>query len=132
MRNLKCAKENRRCSIQGHGRISHICYGGYEGQSCICGEYNELIYVKGRLTILDGHKTHHEVFKKHFRLQIIWREGYCFEKILRCELDKRYKRLAIHNKVCVFFVGVGIISWKCKKQPTIALSTMKVKYMAIA
>ena len=30
----------------------------------------------------------------------------------------------------VFFTGVGVISWKCKKQPTIALSTMKVEYMA--
>ena len=32
----------------------------------------------------------------------------------------------------VFLVGIGVISWKCKKQPTIALSTMEVKYMAIS
>jgi hypothetical protein len=30
----------------------------------------------------------------------------------------------------VFFVGVGAISWNCKKQPTIALSTTEAKYMA--
>ena len=30
----------------------------------------------------------------------------------------------------VFFVGVGVISWKCKKQPTIALSRMKAECMA--
>jgi hypothetical protein len=30
----------------------------------------------------------------------------------------------------VFFVGVGAISWNCKKQPTIALSTTEVEYMA--
>ena len=30
----------------------------------------------------------------------------------------------------VFFVGVGVISWKCKKQPTIALSTTEAEYMA--
>jgi hypothetical protein len=28
-----------------------------------------------------------------------------------------------------FIVGVGIISWKCKKQPTIALFTMEAEYM---
>jgi hypothetical protein len=30
----------------------------------------------------------------------------------------------------VFFVGVGAISWNCKRQPTIALSTMEAEYMA--
>ena len=30
----------------------------------------------------------------------------------------------------VFFVGRGAISWKCKKQSTIALSTMEAEYMA--
>ena len=30
----------------------------------------------------------------------------------------------------VFFIGVGVISWKCKKQPTIALSTMEAEHMA--
>jgi hypothetical protein len=30
----------------------------------------------------------------------------------------------------VFLVGCGAISWKCKKQPTIALSTIEAKYMA--
>jgi hypothetical protein len=30
----------------------------------------------------------------------------------------------------VFFVGRGAISWKCKKQPTIALSTTEAEYMA--
>ena len=29
-----------------------------------------------------------------------------------------------------FFVGVGVISWKCKKQPTIALFMMEAEYMA--
>jgi hypothetical protein len=30
----------------------------------------------------------------------------------------------------VFFVGVGTVSWNCKRQPTIVLSTMEAKYMA--
>jgi hypothetical protein len=30
----------------------------------------------------------------------------------------------------VFFVGVGAISWNCKRQPTIARSTMEAEYMA--
>ncbi len=30
----------------------------------------------------------------------------------------------------VFFVGVGTISWNCKRQPTIALSTTEAEYMA--
>ena len=30
----------------------------------------------------------------------------------------------------VYFVGIGVILWKCKKQPTIALSTIEVEYMA--
>jgi hypothetical protein len=30
----------------------------------------------------------------------------------------------------VFFVGVGAVSWNCKRQPTIALSTMEAEYMA--
>jgi len=30
----------------------------------------------------------------------------------------------------VFFVGVGAISWNCKRQPTIALSTTEAEYMA--
>jgi len=30
----------------------------------------------------------------------------------------------------VFLVGEGVISWKCKKQPTIALSTTEAEYMA--
>jgi hypothetical protein len=30
----------------------------------------------------------------------------------------------------VFFVGVGAVSWNCKKQPTIALSTTEAEYMA--
>ena len=29
-----------------------------------------------------------------------------------------------------FVVGIGVISWKCKKQPTIALFTMEAEYMA--
>jgi hypothetical protein len=30
----------------------------------------------------------------------------------------------------MFFVGVGVVSWNCKKQPTIALSTTEAEYMA--
>ena len=30
----------------------------------------------------------------------------------------------------VFFLGVGAISWNCRKQPTIALSTTEAEYMA--
>jgi hypothetical protein len=30
----------------------------------------------------------------------------------------------------VFFVGIGAISWNCKRQPTIALSTTEAEYMA--
>ena len=30
----------------------------------------------------------------------------------------------------VFFVGVGAISWNCRRQPTIALSTTEAEYMA--
>lgn len=30
----------------------------------------------------------------------------------------------------VFFVGVGIILWECKKQQTIVLLTIEVEYMA--
>jgi hypothetical protein len=30
----------------------------------------------------------------------------------------------------VFFVGVGTVSWNCKRQPTIALSTTEAEYMA--
>lgn len=30
----------------------------------------------------------------------------------------------------VFFVGVGAVSWNCKRQPTIALSTTEAEYMA--
>ena len=30
---------------------------------------------------------------------------------------------------CVF-VGFGVILWKCKKQPTIVLFTMKAEYIA--
>ena len=29
----------------------------------------------------------------------------------------------------IFFVGVGVITWKCKKQPTIALSIREAEYM---
>lgn len=29
----------------------------------------------------------------------------------------------------MFLVGVGVVSWKCKNQPTIALSTTKVEYI---
>ena len=29
-----------------------------------------------------------------------------------------------------FFVDIGVISWKCKKQPTIILFIVKAKYMA--
>ncbi len=32
----------------------------------------------------------------------------------------------------VFFVGVGAVSWNCKRQPTIALSTTEAEYMAIS
>ncbi len=30
----------------------------------------------------------------------------------------------------VFFVGVGAVSWNCKRQPTIAFSTTEAEYMA--
>ena len=30
----------------------------------------------------------------------------------------------------VFFVGKGVVSWNCRKQPTIALSTTEAEYMA--
>lgn len=30
----------------------------------------------------------------------------------------------------IFIVGVGVISWKCKKQPNIALSMTEAKHMA--
>ena len=30
----------------------------------------------------------------------------------------------------IFFVGVGVISWKYKKQPSITLSMTKAEYMA--
>lgn len=32
----------------------------------------------------------------------------------------------------LFFVDIGVITWKCKTQPTIALSTTEVEYMAIS
>ena len=32
----------------------------------------------------------------------------------------------------IYFVGIGIISWKCKKQPTIVLSTTETEYMTIS
>jgi hypothetical protein len=30
----------------------------------------------------------------------------------------------------VFYVGIGVISWNCRRQPTIALSTTEAEYMA--
>ena len=30
----------------------------------------------------------------------------------------------------IFFVDIGVISWKCKKQPTLALSMTEAEYMA--
>ena len=81
--------KNGRYSIQGWRRISHICNGRYVGRCYICGEYGEPIHVGGQSTILDGYKTHHEIFKRHFGIQIMpWRQGYCLEKILRCELGE--------------------------------------------
>ena len=32
----------------------------------------------------------------------------------------------------VFSVGMGAVSWNCKKQPTIALSTTEAEYMALS
>ena len=40
-----------------------------------------------------------------------------------------YDRLSTMGNV--FFVGIKFISWKCKKQPTITLSTTEAEYMAI-
>jgi hypothetical protein len=37
-------------------------------------------------------------------------------------------RRSIRNYV--FFVDVGVVSWTCKKQPTIARSTIEVEYIA--
>ena len=39
-------------------------------------KYGEPIHIASRSTALDGRETHHEVFERHFELQIMpWRHG---------------------------------------------------------
>ena len=74
-----------------------------QGPILHCGEYSEPIHIKGRSTALDGRKPHHEVFERHFGLQIMpHKQGYCLERFLRYGLGGRCKWLAIHHGVRVF------------------------------
>ena len=89
----------------------------------IYGEYGEPIHVKGRSSSLDGRETHHEVFDNHLDFKLchggkdIILEGFCDADWTGDTNDRRF------IMGFVFFVGVEIISWKCKKQQFIALST---------
>ena len=40
------------------------------------------------------------------------------------------RNLPSYHGIHVFFVGIGVISWKFKKQPTNALSTTEAEYIA--
>jgi len=54
MKNLGCTKEKWKVFYTKPGRISYVCNWGYDGQSCICGEYSKPIHVKDQPIILDG------------------------------------------------------------------------------
>jgi hypothetical protein len=71
MKNLGCTKEKWKVFYTKPGRISYVCNWGYDGQSCICGEYSKPIHVKDQPIILDGCETHNEVFEGHFEFQIM-------------------------------------------------------------
>ena len=102
----ECAKENKRCSIQGHDRISHVCNDDHEGKYCICVEYDEPIYIEGCSTSLDGCETHQE---GHFGLQIMpWRQEYCFERFLWCKLCGKCKQIRRSTMGYVVFVGIKV------------------------
>ena len=117
----ECAKENRRCSFQGRGWISHIYNDAMRANIAFAVNTVSQFMTKVGPPHLDGHKTHYEVFQMHFGLQIMpRRQGFCHKRILGCGLSRR----------CIVFVGVGVTSWKCKKQPTIALSMTKAEYVA--
>ena len=114
--------------MKGRGMISHVCNGGYKGRFCNCGEYGEPIHVEGRPTSLDGRETYHEVFQRNFGSQIMHRgkditlRGFCYTDWVEIANDWR------STTGYMLLVGVGGILWKCKKQPTIALSTTEVEY----
>ena len=120
--------ENRRYFIKSRSMISHVCNGGYKGRFCICSEYGEPIHVEGRSFSLDGRETYHEVFQRNFGFQImhggkyIALRGFCYTDWVGIANDWR------STTGYMLLVGVGGILWKCKKQPTIALSTTEVEY----
>ena len=85
---------------------------------CVCGEP---IHVEGWSIALDGRETHREVFEERIGLQIVLRDK---DIALRdfCDADWAGSANDQHTttRYMFFLVGVGVISWKCKKQPTIA------------
>ncbi len=107
-----------------------VCHGGHTAGSCIPSEHGESIHVKGWSFPLDGGETHHAVLEGHFGPEIVpWRQdvslkGYC-DADWGGDANERHSTTGY-----VFFVGVGAISWNCKRQPTIALSTTEAEYMA--
>ena len=120
----ECAKGNGRCSIQGQGWISHVNNGGHESQFCICSEYGEPIHVEGQFTILDGCEMHHEVFEGHFRFQIVLRGRGFYDAnwVGDARSTTRY-----------VFILLALESFNenaILKQPTIALFTTEMEYMA--
>ena len=81
---------------------------------CICNESNVPIHVKGWSTTLDGCKMRHEVFERHFNFALclgnnnVALRGYYNADWIE---DANNQRSIMGS---MFFVGIGVILWKCK------------------
>ena len=116
----ECGKENKTCSIQGRGKISHVCNVGHEGQYWICGEYGEPFDVEGRFTALDGHKTCHEVFESHngspkrdknYPILFVWTNGKII--IIKGKARRAWDHLTpsiVHMPLCMYICLYNFIS----------------------
>jgi len=81
---------------------------------------DEPIHVEGRFIALKDTLD----FKIYLKRKAIALKGFCNADWVE---DVNNQRSAIGY---VFLIGIGVISWKCKKQPIVASSTMEAEYMS--
>ena len=124
-KNWECAKGNGRYFIESWIWTSHVCNGGYKGQSCICGKYGELIHVDAGLLHWMAMKRIMKYLKGTLDFDLcLGGMEITYRGLYNADWTGDANDRRSHHRVRVCCC-IGAILWKCKRQPTIALSMME-------